>query len=82
MQLMSAPSVSRFYQRWLAAAPDRPAKADAVAQLSLAQINLAEFLAKEAAAVPDGAAPLPLPRAMRRLRNLLVCGLIRRDLEG
>jgi glutamate-ammonia-ligase adenylyltransferase len=78
---MSEPSVSRFYQRWLAAAPDRAAKSDEVAQLSLAQIDLPEWLDKEAASVP-GAPPLPLPRAMRRLRNLLVCGLIRRDLEG
>ncbi|MES2165366.1 MAG: bifunctional [glutamate--ammonia ligase]-adenylyl-L-tyrosine phosphorylase/[glutamate--ammonia-ligase] adenylyltransferase [Pseudomonadota bacterium] len=79
---MIAPTASRFYQRWLAAAPDRAAKADDLAQLSLAQINLADYLAKEAANVPAGAPPLPLPRAMRRLRNLLVCVLIRRDLEG
>ena len=74
--LMSSPSVSRFYQRWLAAAPDRAAKIDELAQLSLSQINLADFLAQEAAG------GLPLPRAMRRLRNLLICGLIRRDLAG
>ncbi|MTV40607.1 bifunctional [glutamate--ammonia ligase]-adenylyl-L-tyrosine phosphorylase/[glutamate--ammonia-ligase] adenylyltransferase [Duganella radicis] len=73
---MSSPSVSRFYQRWLAAAPDRKAKIDDLAQLSLAQINLEEYLHKEA----EGG--LPLVRAMRRLRNLLVCTLIRRDLEG
>src|SRR5471032_987549 len=79
---MIAPTASRFYQRWLAASPDRAAQADDLAQLSLAQINLADYLAKEAANVPAGAPPLPLPRAMRRLRNLLVCVLIRRDLEG
>ncbi|MYM21897.1 bifunctional [glutamate--ammonia ligase]-adenylyl-L-tyrosine phosphorylase/[glutamate--ammonia-ligase] adenylyltransferase [Duganella sp. FT135W] len=73
---MSSPSVSRFYQRWLSAAPDRAAKVDQLAQLSLAQINLAEYLQKEA----EGG--LPLVRSMRRLRNLLVCTLIRRDLEG
>ena len=76
------PSASRFYQRWLAAAPDRAAKADEITQVSLAQIDLDAYLAREAAAVPAGAPPLPLQRAMRRLRNLLVCGLIRRDLEG
>jgi glutamate-ammonia-ligase adenylyltransferase len=76
------PSASRFYQRWLAAAPDRAAKADKLAQLSLAQLDLADYLAKESLAAPAGSPPLPLPRAMRRLRNLLVCGLIRRDLEG
>ncbi|SDH04079.1 MULTISPECIES: bifunctional [glutamate--ammonia ligase]-adenylyl-L-tyrosine phosphorylase/[glutamate--ammonia-ligase] adenylyltransferase [unclassified Duganella] len=77
---MSSPSVSplasRFYQRWLAAAPDRAAKADALSQLSLDQINLNDYLQIEAHG------NLPLPRAMRRLRNLLVCTLIRRDLEG
>ncbi len=77
-----APTVSRFYQRWLAAAPDRGGKIDELAQLSLAQIDLADYLTKESLSVPDGAPPLPLPRAMRRLRNLLVCGLIRRDLAG
>jgi glutamate-ammonia-ligase adenylyltransferase len=77
---MSSPSDSRFYQRWLAAAPDRSAKIDQLAQLSLAQIDLEEYLQKEAEANP--ANPLPLVRAMRRLRNLLVCTLIRRDLEG
>jgi glutamate-ammonia-ligase adenylyltransferase len=77
-----APTVSRFYQRWLAAAPGRGAKIDELAQLSLAQIDLADYLTKESLSVPDGAPPLPLPRAMRRLRNLLVCGLIRRDLAG
>ena len=69
-------SASRFYQRWLAAAPDRQAKIDELAQLSLAQLNFADYLVKESAG------DLPLGRAMRRLRNLLVCGLIRRDLEG
>ena len=72
----SLTSASRFYQRWLAAAPERAAKSDELAQLSLAQLNFADYLAKEA----EGG--LPLGRAMRRLRNLLVCGLIRRDLEG
>jgi len=79
---MIAPSVSRFYQRWLAAAPDRAAKSDAISQLNLAEIDLEAFLAQEAVAAAPGAPPLPLVRAMRRLRNLLVCGLIRRDLEG
>jgi glutamate-ammonia-ligase adenylyltransferase len=71
-----SPSASRYYQRWLSAAPDRAAKVDELAQLSLAQIDLADYLQKEA----NG--NLPLVRAMRRLRNLLVCTLIRRDLAG
>ncbi|WP_348699529.1 bifunctional [glutamate--ammonia ligase]-adenylyl-L-tyrosine phosphorylase/[glutamate--ammonia-ligase] adenylyltransferase [Duganella fentianensis] len=85
------PAVSRFYQRWLAAAPERAAQSDAVATVALDQIDLADYLQREAnpaaaagaAAGPGAAAaPLPLGRAMRRLRNLLVNGLIRRDLAG
>jgi glutamate-ammonia-ligase adenylyltransferase len=80
---MTAPSLvsaSRFYQRWLAAAPDRQAKVDALTQLSLASLNFAEFLAKERNT--GSGATLPLARGMRRLRNLVIAGLIRRDLEG
>jgi glutamate-ammonia-ligase adenylyltransferase len=72
-------SASRFYQRWLAAAPDRQGKVDALAQLSLAHVNLADLLATER---NSGEVPLPLERGMRRLRNLLIATLIRRDLEG
>ncbi|MGB9992396.1 bifunctional [glutamate--ammonia ligase]-adenylyl-L-tyrosine phosphorylase/[glutamate--ammonia-ligase] adenylyltransferase [Pseudoduganella rhizocola] len=68
---------SRFYQRWLAAAPGRQAKVDALAQLSLANVDLAELLATE-----RKHGELPLGRGMRRLRNLLIATLIRRDLEG
>ncbi|UUZ55793.1 hypothetical protein LP419_09930 [Massilia sp. H-1] len=49
---------------------------DALVQAPLSQLDLDAALARE------GATGLPLPRAMRRLRNLLVCGLIRRDLDG
>ncbi|HEU4843990.1 MAG TPA: bifunctional [glutamate--ammonia ligase]-adenylyl-L-tyrosine phosphorylase/[glutamate--ammonia-ligase] adenylyltransferase [Burkholderiaceae bacterium] len=73
---VSLTSASRFYQRWLAASPERQAQSDELAQLSLARLDFAEYLTKETQA------GLPLVRAMRRLRNLLVCGLIRRDLEG
>jgi glutamate-ammonia-ligase adenylyltransferase len=79
MSTSSLTSASRYYQRWLSADPGRAAKVDTLAQLSLAQLNFADFLAKETDA---GGQPLPLPRAMRRLRNLLVCSLIRRDLDG
>ena len=67
---------SRFLQRWRDAAPSRPALLDKMVQLSLAQADLGAALASELAA------GLPLPRAMRRLRNLWVCAIIRRDLEG
>ena len=76
---MTTPSLtaaSRFYQRWLAAAPTRAGAIDQLVQHDLSTLDLAAALAQEAA--PG----LPLPRAMRRLRNLLVCGLIRRDLDG
>ncbi|MFC0251099.1 bifunctional [glutamate--ammonia ligase]-adenylyl-L-tyrosine phosphorylase/[glutamate--ammonia-ligase] adenylyltransferase [Massilia consociata] len=67
---------SRFLQRWLGADPARPALLDDMARLSLAEADLGAALARELAA------GLPLPRAMRRLRNLLVCAIIRRDLSG
>ena len=67
---------SRFLQRWLGADPARPALLDEACRLSLSSVDLGAWLARELEA------GLPLPRAMRRLRNLLVCGLIRRDLEG
>src|SRR5437763_6197637 len=78
---------SRFYRRWLAADPGRSAQVAALAAplpgLSLARLDLGAALAAEmqAGAGPN-ATPLPLGRAMRRLRNLLICAIIRRDLEG
>jgi glutamate-ammonia-ligase adenylyltransferase len=73
---------SRFYQRWLGASPDRAAKVEALAGSSLAEADLESLLAIECAGEAAGSPPLPLPRAMRRLRNLLVSTLIRRDLDG
>jgi len=77
-------SASRYYQRWISADPGRAAKVDALAQASLAELDFSACLARETdAGTQSGTGqPLPLPRAMRRLRNLLVCGLIQRDLEG
>ncbi|GGY66817.1 bifunctional [glutamate--ammonia ligase]-adenylyl-L-tyrosine phosphorylase/[glutamate--ammonia-ligase] adenylyltransferase [Pseudoduganella albidiflava] len=74
---VSEVSSSRFYQRWLAAAPDRQAKIDSLVQQPLDSADLAALLAVER----EGGA-LPAVRGMRRLRNLLIAGLIRRDLEG
>ncbi len=77
-------AASRFYQRWSAAAPERAARVASLTATPLDQIDLDAELRTEQA--NHGAAgvsvPLPLPRAMRRLRNLLVCGLIQRDLDG
>jgi len=69
-------SASRFYQRWLAAAPGRAAKVEQLSRHCLADADFSALLAQEGA---DGVAT---PRAMRRLRNLLVAGLIQRDLDG
>jgi glutamate-ammonia-ligase adenylyltransferase len=80
--------LSRFYQRWLGADPTREGRLAALAPLSLARLDFGAALAAEAGASPGndggggGGARLPLGRAMRRLRNLLICAIIRRDLEG
>ena len=67
---------SRFYQRWLAADPGRAAVLDELVRQPLSRLDFGAALAR--AAAPG----LPPPRAMRRLRNLLVAGLVRRDLGG
>ncbi len=67
---------SRFYRRWLDADPLRADSVQSVARLSLTAPNFAEILQKD---IDQG---FPLPRAMRRLRNLLICALIDRDLRG
>ena len=76
MTSVSPASVSRFYQRWIAAAPGREERVAQLAQLSLACPDFGALLAHELSA------GIPLPRAMRRLRNLLLAALIRRELEG
>lgn len=81
----SLATLSRFHQRWLAADPARAARLDAMRQLSLARLDFGAALALEAAGGPDAGPDgprLPLGRAMRRLRNLLICALIQRDLDG
>jgi glutamate-ammonia-ligase adenylyltransferase len=69
-------SASRFYQHWLSAAPDRAAKVARLTEVPLAGLDFGAVLEQES----EGG--LPTARAMRRLRNLLVAGLIRRDLQG
>ncbi|MRV75578.1 bifunctional [glutamate--ammonia ligase]-adenylyl-L-tyrosine phosphorylase/[glutamate--ammonia-ligase] adenylyltransferase [Duganella sp. FT92W] len=76
---MSHTDASRYYQRWTSADPARPAQVAALAQAPLHELDLAACLAAQTDA---GGQPLPLGRAMRRLRNLLVCSIIRRDLDG
>jgi [glutamine synthetase] adenylyltransferase / [glutamine synthetase]-adenylyl-L-tyrosine phosphorylase len=67
---------SRFYTRWINADPARVEMVADLAGLSLTPAVFAGFLQKETAG------GMPLPRAMRRLRNLLVATLIARDLSG
>src|SRR5450830_1139451 len=71
---------SRFYQRWAAADPGRAERVTALAALSLTCWDFGAELEREMH--PGSGAPLPLPRALRRLRNLVVAGLILRDLDG
>ncbi|MFC5458306.1 bifunctional [glutamate--ammonia ligase]-adenylyl-L-tyrosine phosphorylase/[glutamate--ammonia-ligase] adenylyltransferase [Massilia niabensis] len=72
----STACASRFYQRWIDAAPGRAERIDSLSRLSLACPDFGALLEQELSA------GIGLPRAMRRLRNLVVCCLIRRDLEG
>ena len=76
---MSLTDASRYFQRWTSADPTRPAKVAALAQGPLHELDFAACLAAE---LDASGQPLPLGRAMRRLRNLLVCSIIRRDLDG
>ena len=70
---------SRFQQRWLAADPARAGRLEELSCSPLDRLDLGAELAREM--VQDGH-PLPLPRAMRRLRNLLVAAIIERDMKG
>jgi glutamate-ammonia-ligase adenylyltransferase len=79
---MNSPaSASRFLQRWLGADPARAGRLAALAKLSLSSLDFGAALDAESTASANGA-KLPLGRAMRRLRNLLICAIIERDLDG
>ncbi|HEV2609052.1 MAG TPA: bifunctional [glutamate--ammonia ligase]-adenylyl-L-tyrosine phosphorylase/[glutamate--ammonia-ligase] adenylyltransferase, partial [Noviherbaspirillum sp.] len=67
---------SRFYARWLAADPARADMVAGLAGLSMSTTDFARLLQTETAA------GMPLPRAMRRLRNLVITTLIERELGG
>ncbi|KIF80661.1 bifunctional [glutamate--ammonia ligase]-adenylyl-L-tyrosine phosphorylase/[glutamate--ammonia-ligase] adenylyltransferase [Noviherbaspirillum autotrophicum] len=67
---------SRFYSRWLNADPARAGMVTSLAELSITPAIFARLLQNETAA------GMPLPRAMRRVRNLVLAGLIERDLSG
>lgn len=74
--LISTSAASHFYTRWVNAEGGREEHVSALAQLSLTNTPFARLLQNE---IDSG---MPLPRAMRRLRNLIVCTLIARDLSG
>ena len=76
ISLRSSEQASRFYRRWLEADPARRDAVERVAKLSLSAATLRTLLQTE---INLG---MPLQRAMRRVRNLILCALIRRDLEG
>lgn len=69
-------SASRFVTRWLQGDPSRLEVLQTISRLSLSQQVFAEVLQKE---IDAGAT---LPKAMRRLRNLVMSTLIVRDLGG
>ena len=74
--LLPADQASRFYRRWTEAADGRTAAIDRLAGQPLTVEMLGQLLQQH---LDTG---LPLPRAMRRLRNLVLASLIRRDLAG
>lgn len=62
-------SASRFYQRWLSAAPERAAQITQLVRAPLDGLDFAAALAEQSnAATP----PLPAERAMRRDRKSVV----------
>lgn len=69
-------SASRFYTHWLNADPARSGIVASLTGLSLSLLDFSQVLQKETDA------GFPLPRAMRRVRNLLIASLIERDLAG
>jgi len=69
-------TASRFYTRWLNAETERAGMVTNLAKLSMSKAIFVEVLQNETAAGKS------LPRAMRRLRNLVVTTLIERDLTG
>ena len=75
--LIPAEQASHFYLHWLNANREkRTAKIQSLITEPLNQLDLNALLKRE---MDDG---YPLPRAMRRVRNLLICAIIERDLSG
>ena len=81
-------NTSRFFSRWIAAGstaePTRAQQLEELAGLSLTSATFAHFLQKETQFLrkKNPHQEPSLPHALRRLRNLLVCTLIEKDLTG
>ncbi|EEO28487.1 bifunctional [glutamate--ammonia ligase]-adenylyl-L-tyrosine phosphorylase/[glutamate--ammonia-ligase] adenylyltransferase [Oxalobacter paraformigenes] len=75
--LIPAEQASRFYLHWLNA--DREKRQPKIQALSQTPLNRLDFPALLKQETDSG---YSLPRAMRRIRNLLVCTIIERDLSG
>jgi len=69
-------TTSRYYSRWTQADAARPALVLAAAAQPMDRAGMQQRLQA------DLDAGLALPAAMRRLRNLIICALITRDLDG
>jgi glutamate-ammonia-ligase adenylyltransferase len=74
--LLNSTLASRFFARWLNADPERSRMAAELAGLSVTPALFEQLLQSETEA------GMPLGRAMRRVRNLVVAALIERDLGG
>lgn len=74
--LLSSAAASRFFARWQSADPQRPSLLASIAEFSLNRSSFVRLLHNETSA------GMSLPRAMRRLRNLVIATLIERDLNG
>ena len=69
-------SASRYFNRWIQADPSRAVQLEQAAAAALRPDAFATLLQRETDA------GMPLPRAMRRVRNLVIATLIARDLGG
>jgi glutamate-ammonia-ligase adenylyltransferase len=71
-------ALSRFYKRWTGAEAGRPEMVAELAGSAMDPSHFAALLQREM----DSVKGRDLRSAMRRVRNLLVCALIARDLSG
>jgi len=84
ISLLDSAAASRFLTRWANANPSRPGQLAEFSQLSLNPAIFERVLQNDMNAAAGGKAggAAALNGPMRRLRNLVVCTLIERDLSG